>query len=316
MIHNFCLTFSKKASEGESEWEAARRNKTRCIWLTGQKGLTEREAAEMIRTEAESILKDDLVGMGVEWKPKERQDTEHEKHADAAESTTTPVGEDTRIKNHSGKNTKVSTVTRSRQKAASRRSRRSNSLVRNSGNQHKRSSPLVHVSKPSIPMAGDLTVGTYQSTGDKSIVIGSISILSPPPVFRDQIALSSTSSALVNPPQLLCDTRSSQILTVNSGTFTVNELGDSDVPGGNQKKRKAEPSSYGRRKSPRLIAARESGPAEINRLTKGMDGMEKTLDSELHGYQIDIDVFSCCSGSGFNLNCLHVSQLIFCHIFL
>lgn len=41
----------------------------RTIWVTGRKGLTEREAAALIVEEANMILKQDLVEMGVQWNP-------------------------------------------------------------------------------------------------------------------------------------------------------------------------------------------------------------------------------------------------------
>ncbi|XP_012501624.1 PREDICTED: DNA polymerase theta-like, partial [Propithecus coquereli] len=41
----------------------------RTIWVTGKKGLTEREAAALIVEEARMILQQDLVEMGVQWNP-------------------------------------------------------------------------------------------------------------------------------------------------------------------------------------------------------------------------------------------------------
>ena len=60
---------SKKKADGEAEWELEERNRTRCIWVMGQKGLTEYEAANMIIQEAKKLLSDDLMQMGVDWKP-------------------------------------------------------------------------------------------------------------------------------------------------------------------------------------------------------------------------------------------------------
>ena len=51
------------------EWELAERKKAHCIWMTGQKGLTEDEAARLIVDEARKFLTDDLHQIGVEWKP-------------------------------------------------------------------------------------------------------------------------------------------------------------------------------------------------------------------------------------------------------
>jgi DNA polymerase theta len=60
---------SKKKSEDEAEWEMQERFKSRCIWLTGQKGLTEHDAAVLIIQEAKELLANDLLQMGVDWKP-------------------------------------------------------------------------------------------------------------------------------------------------------------------------------------------------------------------------------------------------------
>ena len=61
--------FSKKAGEGETKWEAAERQKSRCIFITGHKPLTEQEAAVLIVEEARRLLKADLERMGVQWTP-------------------------------------------------------------------------------------------------------------------------------------------------------------------------------------------------------------------------------------------------------
>ncbi|XP_069491929.1 DNA polymerase theta [Ambystoma mexicanum] len=58
----------RKAVDEDEESAQERRN-TRCIWVTGKKGLTEREAAELIVEEAKSLLKEDLAKMGVQWNP-------------------------------------------------------------------------------------------------------------------------------------------------------------------------------------------------------------------------------------------------------
>jgi len=63
----FCV--SKKKADDEAEWEMEERSKRRCIWVTGRSGLTEYEAAEMIVQEAKKLLADDLLQMGVDWKP-------------------------------------------------------------------------------------------------------------------------------------------------------------------------------------------------------------------------------------------------------
>lgn len=60
--------FSNKKQDTESEWEAEERRKTRCIFLTGRKGVTEYEAAVAIITEAKSIVQEELGGLGIQWK--------------------------------------------------------------------------------------------------------------------------------------------------------------------------------------------------------------------------------------------------------
>jgi len=66
---------SKKKADDEAEWERQERSKRRCIWITGKTGLTEYEAAETIISEAKKLLADDLLQMGVCWKPEDNHGT-------------------------------------------------------------------------------------------------------------------------------------------------------------------------------------------------------------------------------------------------
>ncbi|XP_032977365.1 DNA polymerase theta [Rhinolophus ferrumequinum] len=59
---------ARKAVDEEEEAVEERRN-MHTIWVTGRKGLTEREAAALIVEEAKIILQQDLVEMGVQWNP-------------------------------------------------------------------------------------------------------------------------------------------------------------------------------------------------------------------------------------------------------
>ncbi|XP_045358148.1 DNA polymerase theta isoform X1 [Leopardus geoffroyi] len=59
---------ARKAVDEEEEAVEERRN-MRNIWVTGRKGLTEREAAALIVEEAKRILQQDLAEMGVQWNP-------------------------------------------------------------------------------------------------------------------------------------------------------------------------------------------------------------------------------------------------------
>lgn len=53
----------------EEEEAVEERRNMRTIWVTGKKGLTEREAAALIVEEAKMILQQDLMEMGVQWNP-------------------------------------------------------------------------------------------------------------------------------------------------------------------------------------------------------------------------------------------------------
>ncbi|XP_036379268.1 DNA polymerase theta [Megalops cyprinoides] len=60
---------SSRQAVDESEQEAQERRSTRCIWVAGKKGLTEREAALQIVAEARQLLQQDLALLGVHWDP-------------------------------------------------------------------------------------------------------------------------------------------------------------------------------------------------------------------------------------------------------
>uniref|UniRef100_A0A8C5MDB7 DNA polymerase theta n=1 Tax=Leptobrachium leishanense TaxID=445787 RepID=A0A8C5MDB7_9ANUR len=60
---------SVRRAVDEDEEAAQERRTTRCIWISGKKGLTEREAAELIVVEAKRLLKQDLATMGIHWNP-------------------------------------------------------------------------------------------------------------------------------------------------------------------------------------------------------------------------------------------------------
>ncbi|XP_053421693.1 DNA polymerase theta [Nycticebus coucang] len=59
---------ARKAVDEDEEAVEERRN-MRTIWVTGRRGLTERQAAALIVEEAKMILQQDLVEMGVQWDP-------------------------------------------------------------------------------------------------------------------------------------------------------------------------------------------------------------------------------------------------------
>ncbi|CAM1292012.1 POLQ (predicted) [Pycnogonum litorale] len=58
---------SSKQGEDETARETARRNQTRRIWLTGQRGLAERDAAELIISEARTITKKEIGVDDIAW---------------------------------------------------------------------------------------------------------------------------------------------------------------------------------------------------------------------------------------------------------
>lgn len=60
---------STRRAVDEDEEAAQERRAARCIWISGKKGLTEREAAELIVEEARRLLKEDLAMMGIRWNP-------------------------------------------------------------------------------------------------------------------------------------------------------------------------------------------------------------------------------------------------------
>ncbi|XP_069058813.1 DNA polymerase theta isoform X2 [Pleurodeles waltl] len=80
---------STRRAVDEDEEAAQERRNTRCIWVTGKKGLTEREAAELIVDEAKKLLQEDLAKMGVEWNPDSSVDS------DTSTSTSTSTSTDT-----------------------------------------------------------------------------------------------------------------------------------------------------------------------------------------------------------------------------
>ncbi|MBN3297943.1 DPOLQ polymerase, partial [Amia calva] len=60
---------SSRRAVDESEHEAQERRNTRCIWVSGKRGLTEREAALQIVREARQLLQQDLALLGIIWDP-------------------------------------------------------------------------------------------------------------------------------------------------------------------------------------------------------------------------------------------------------
>ena len=61
----------KVLQQGESEYEVKERKELRSFWVTGKKGLTEAEAAQLIVEEARDLLQKDLGIRINDWETKE-----------------------------------------------------------------------------------------------------------------------------------------------------------------------------------------------------------------------------------------------------
>ena len=72
---------STKKQETETEWEAEERRKSRCIFLTGRKGVTEYEAAVIIIDEAKAMIQDELGGLGIQWNEAVDKTSKSEQHS-------------------------------------------------------------------------------------------------------------------------------------------------------------------------------------------------------------------------------------------
>ncbi|KAJ7318007.1 hypothetical protein JRQ81_004169 [Phrynocephalus forsythii] len=60
---------STRKAVDEDEEAAEERLNTRCVWMSGLKGLTETEATRLVVEEAQVLLKQDLAVWGVQWDP-------------------------------------------------------------------------------------------------------------------------------------------------------------------------------------------------------------------------------------------------------
>lgn len=85
------IGFDAKQREGESEFEAARRNKVRCLYITGRAGLTVQEAARLLIEEARRYLEQEMGVQNVQWNVlKEDEDVVKEEVKDEC-ATIAPV---------------------------------------------------------------------------------------------------------------------------------------------------------------------------------------------------------------------------------
>ncbi|XP_064629325.1 DNA polymerase theta-like [Lineus longissimus] len=83
---------TKKKLEDEGEWEAEQRKKSHCIWLTGQKGLTEHEAAILIINEARELVKKELGLADIQWHAPGKQIEKKSNSGKANSLVTSPIG--------------------------------------------------------------------------------------------------------------------------------------------------------------------------------------------------------------------------------
>ncbi|KAH9504975.1 hypothetical protein Btru_061318 [Bulinus truncatus] len=67
---------SEKREDGETDWEQQERNRAKCIWLTGRKGVTEMVAASAIIQEAKNIIQDQLGLPGIYWNSEEAESSD------------------------------------------------------------------------------------------------------------------------------------------------------------------------------------------------------------------------------------------------
>ncbi|KAK9955417.1 hypothetical protein ABG768_015297 [Culter alburnus] len=92
---------SSRQAVDESEMEAQERKNMRCIWVSGKKALTEREAALQIVAEARLLLQQDLALLGVEWNPASLSTNIHpDSHSPEESSNTKPLQSTSRVPEH------------------------------------------------------------------------------------------------------------------------------------------------------------------------------------------------------------------------
>lgn len=95
---NLC---SSRQAVDESEVEAQERKNMRCIWVSGKKALTEREAALQIVAEARLLLQQDLALLGVEWNPASLStNIQPDSHSPEESSNTKPLQSTSRVPEH------------------------------------------------------------------------------------------------------------------------------------------------------------------------------------------------------------------------
>ncbi|XP_022909191.2 DNA polymerase theta [Onthophagus taurus] len=67
ILHKVMPFESEKEREGESKFDVDKRNKIRSVWITGKRGLTEKEAAEMLVNDARRFIELEMGMVNINW---------------------------------------------------------------------------------------------------------------------------------------------------------------------------------------------------------------------------------------------------------
>ncbi|KAJ8948378.1 hypothetical protein NQ314_008417 [Rhamnusium bicolor] len=86
ILHRVVPFETEKERDGESEFEKKQRNKFKNIWVTGKEGLTEREAAEILVSDARRYLKLEMGLADAKWKTDAAYSSEESVVIDNADS--------------------------------------------------------------------------------------------------------------------------------------------------------------------------------------------------------------------------------------
>lgn len=75
-LHRMGPFESEKEREGETKYDTERRNKARTIWVTGKRGMTEKEAADMLINDARRYLELEMGVRDAKWDKSECRDSD------------------------------------------------------------------------------------------------------------------------------------------------------------------------------------------------------------------------------------------------
>ena len=71
VLRNAVPFVSERKHLGETDKEVRHRSEARVFWVAGKRGLSEREAAVLIVTEAKELLRGDVAQLGIQWQAPE-----------------------------------------------------------------------------------------------------------------------------------------------------------------------------------------------------------------------------------------------------